>query len=573
MSGSSGYVPNPDDLTQPTSSIPASTAAAEFRALKLKIANLQSLVATWNASDKAANIVLSNANLLALQNDSAVAVMEAVRCTVGKNTGTFYYENTIGNAAGIISVGAACLDEDVEATSGIYLGQTAFSIGYQSDGKIYNNGALVGTYATYTTGDIIGVVFAAASGNVSFYKNNTLIASTAWQASVATRAKYPAIALSTYGDYLLTNFGATNFNYAIPAGASAVYASATNLVQSGRQNILINSSAMVDVRNNHAAIVNIASGAFHCDRWRYFASVANKCNAQSAYLAAVDAANCEGILNVHKYTLNGAYSPGAAEGFYFGQKIEGLGRWNRMGYQNGAASPKSATLLFYARMSKAGTYSGALVNTTGNVSYPFSFTVAAANTLQKFAIQINPCTAAVTWNTQNVEACDLRFNIGSGSSLVGAADGTWQTGQFNGVSGQSLMALGTGGDTYEIIGPEIRPGIWSSGSIPEIPGYEEEKLACGRYYDTFSYQLDGYGAAGQIVGQTLFLPIRPRDFPSNLPNASVTISGNAYVNAGTGTVQFIGTSVQYHAAIRVFCIVTALGAFQHTATITVDAEL
>jgi hypothetical protein len=123
--------------------------------------------ATWNPSDKSADIALSGGNLIAARASGAGSA--GVRATVGKTTsGSF--KVTIDNiGTGGCQVGLANLTFPTNDFGG-----NTNSIGYLHDGRIFFNGASLQTgLASYTTGDQIQCDFDGT--NASFKKNGAAV--------------------------------------------------------------------------------------------------------------------------------------------------------------------------------------------------------------------------------------------------------------------------------------------------------------------------------------------------------------------------------------------------------------
>jgi hypothetical protein len=89
-----------------------------------------------------------------------------------------------------------------------------------ADGKIYLNGSITASYATFTTNDVIGLTYDPSTGSASFYKNNTL------QGSVSTGFTNPVFAIVGDGSSLTVtldaNFGQRPFSYTPPTGFKAL---------------------------------------------------------------------------------------------------------------------------------------------------------------------------------------------------------------------------------------------------------------------------------------------------------------------------------------------------------------
>jgi hypothetical protein len=92
---------------------------------------------------------------------------------------------------------------------------------YRNDGVRWaDNGAQTSGWASYTTGDVIGIAYDASTKTASFYKNNSL------QGTITTAAPgafYFAVAGSNSGDHNYTaNFGQRPFAYTAPSGFKAL---------------------------------------------------------------------------------------------------------------------------------------------------------------------------------------------------------------------------------------------------------------------------------------------------------------------------------------------------------------
>jgi hypothetical protein len=171
---------------------------------------------TWNPLDKSSQVTLTNGNLNAT---STVADWRAVAGTFGMSTGKWYWEVTVTGATyhliGIAKAG-------VNFAS--YVGSDANGWGYYAQSGTYNNGSYINTstFASYTTGDVIGVAFDASAGSLYFYKNGTAQNSgNAAYTGLTSGPYFPATShfSSTSSD---ANFGQRPFAYTPPSGFVAL---------------------------------------------------------------------------------------------------------------------------------------------------------------------------------------------------------------------------------------------------------------------------------------------------------------------------------------------------------------
>jgi hypothetical protein len=92
-----------------------------------------------------------------------------------------------------------------------------------SDGVVTINGSSVGTFSTFTTGDVIGVTFDASNSQVALYKNNTLV-TTQTISNTSNTYIYAALGSDSSGGTMTyaMNFGQQPFTYTPPTGFVAL---------------------------------------------------------------------------------------------------------------------------------------------------------------------------------------------------------------------------------------------------------------------------------------------------------------------------------------------------------------
>ncbi len=181
--------------------------------VRLKTGFVITTYATWNPSDKHADITLSGGNLIATCTTTTVGL---VRSTIGKSAGKWYWEYVVGvNIIGPL-VGIA---NSSEVTSN-FPGNSANSVGYYgSSGQKWVSGSGSAYGATFATGDVIGVALDMDAGTLVFYKNNV---SQGTAATGLSGVQYAAAGQSGANAPTITaNFGASALVYAPPTGFAA----------------------------------------------------------------------------------------------------------------------------------------------------------------------------------------------------------------------------------------------------------------------------------------------------------------------------------------------------------------
>ncbi len=172
--------------------------------------------ATWNPSDKHADITLSGGNLVAT--NSVGGAWRSARSTISKSSGKWYWEctATVFNGADASAYGAV---GNSTASLASYLGSDTNGKMYYSGGSYYYNAAESSTApAPYVQGDVIGVALDADTGNVEFFLNNV---SQGVESSAVTGPYFAGTSIYRLADAVTANFGATALTYSPPSGYNA----------------------------------------------------------------------------------------------------------------------------------------------------------------------------------------------------------------------------------------------------------------------------------------------------------------------------------------------------------------
>jgi len=243
----------------------------------------------------------------------------------------------------------------------------------------------------------------------------------------------------------------------------------------GMKNKIINGACVIDQRNAGASVTP-ATAAYTLDRWQTYVSQSSKFSVQQN---AGSVTPPVGFKNYLGATSLSAYSILSGDYFTIGQPIEGF---NVADLEWGTANAKTITVSFWVRSSLTGTFGGCVTNSAFNRSYPFSYTINAANTWEFETITIAGDTSG-TWLTNNGRGIELDFGIGVGSDNSGTA-GSWQSGWKPSVTGATSV-VGTNGATFYITGVQLEVGATAT-SFDYRP-YGTELALCQRYYAK-SYQ-------------------------------------------------------------------------------------
>ena len=300
--------------------------------------------------------------------------------------------------------------------------------------------------------------------------------------------------------------GATTFNSTVQINGANVSGF------TGFKNRIINPGMVIDQRNNGASL-STASGSnfFTVDRWKTNYSQTSKYTIQQNAGSVTPPAGFTKYLGV---TSSSAYSVLAADFFLIRQPIEGF---NTADFAWGTASAATVTLSFWVRSSLTGTFGGSICNNGDTRSYPFTFTISAANTWELETITI-PGDTSGTWETGSSAGVIVTFGLGVGSTYSGTAN-AWAGSTFYSATGATSV-VGTNGATFYITGVQLERG--SNATSFEFRDYGRELILCQRYYYRRNYDqvsadviavFHAYSTGG-AWGKLIDLPVEMRATPT-----------------------------------------------------------
>lgn len=302
-----------------------------------------------------------------------------------------------------------------------------------------------------------------------------------------------------------------NASAASPAIVLAADGSATANLSSvnggpiaGSRNRIINGDMRIDQRNAGAAVTVNASALFYTvDRW------------------AAGGVTSGGIFTVQRLdgqlpfspsmlrvNVTSAATPSSIQTYNLQQRIEGL---NVSDLAFGTSAARSVTLSFKVKSTLTGTFSGALQNGAQNRSYPFTFSIPAANTATSISVTI-PGDTSGTWAADNSTGMIVLFDLGGGSSTRGTA-GAWSGSGLFGVTG-AVSLISTVSSTLDISEVQLEPGTVATPF--ERRSYGQGLALCQRYFQkvgTYARQTGGAGSATSVfIG--IPTPVTMRATPS-----------------------------------------------------------
>jgi hypothetical protein len=239
------------------------------------------------------------------------------------------------------------------------------------------------------------------------------------------------------------------------------------------RNRIINGAMVIDQRNAGAS-VSASAGGYTLDRWLIEISQVNKFTYQQNAGSVTPPAGFSNYLGI---TSSSAYSVVSSDYFVVEQRIEGF---NTADLDFGKATAKTITISFWVRSSLTGTFGGAIGNSAGNRSYPFTYTISAANTWEQKSVTIAGDTTGTWIGATNGIGLIIYFGLGVGSTYEGTA-GAW-AGALDFSATGATSVVGTSGATWYVTGVQLEVGTQATSF--EYRQYQQELALCQRYYFT-----------------------------------------------------------------------------------------
>jgi hypothetical protein len=309
--------------------------------------------------------------------------------------------------------------------------------------------------------------------------------------------------------------------------AAATLSSVNGGPLSGTRNRIINGDMRIDQRNAGASVTLGSGTVYTVDRFAVQSGAASKLAAQQNAGSVTPPA---GFTNYLGLTSQSAYSVGAGEIFALRQYIEGF---NVADLGWGAAGARTVTLSFWVRSSLTGTFGGS-VNNNSNRSYPFTYTISAANTWEQKSITIAGDTSG-TWATGNTTGFLLELGLGVGSTYSGTA-GAW-TGSYLSSATGATSVVATNGATFYITGVQLEAG--SVATPFERRSYGQELALCQRYFQSATVGIVSAGYGGSYFA----FPVTMRATPTVTGTGNAGYGNSALTSYGIQQYQTTGSSV------------------------------
>jgi hypothetical protein len=289
------------------------------------------------------------------------------------------------------------------------------------------------------------------------------------------------------------------------------------------RNRIINGGMVIDQRNAGASITNPGNNVYVVDRWQV----------NTGFTGSVGQ-NLGGVTPPAGYSNYLGMSVGSAgqsaSNYSFRQWIEGF---NSADLLWGTANAKPITISFWVRSSLTGQFGIALQNEAGNRSYPFGYTISAANTWQQVTVTVPGDTTGTWTGSTNQYGLQLILSHGAATARQGTS-GAWAAADYRSVTGQ-VDLITTNGATFYATGVQLEVGTTPTPFERRPIGFELS--LCQRYYCELGRQIVGRAESGTITTMVAGFPVKMR------ANPTVTVITSALAIAVPGLTSSAVSSV------------------------------
>jgi hypothetical protein len=286
----------------------------------------------------------------------------------------------------------------------------------------------------------------------------------------------------------------------------------------GFKNRIINGAMVIDQRNNGAATTTHVS--YPVDRWCII-----KDTSSGSFTIQQSSTAPAGFAKSLVFTVGTAYTPSSGENNFLKHLIEG---YNVSDLNWGTANAATVTLSFWVRSSLTGTFGGSVRNGGSDRSYPFSYSISAANAFEYKSITI-PGDTSGTWNITNGNGVEISWGLSVGSSYSGTANAWVGSNKISTTGATNLTS--TAGATFYITGVQFEKG--STATSFDWRPHSHELMLCQRYFSksfptsvvpayntesgTAIYAFGGRMQVADVMGlrtQQIFHPVPMRTAPT-----------------------------------------------------------
>ena len=295
-----------------------------------------------------------------------------------------------------------------------------------------------------------------------------------------------------------------------------------------RKNFIINGNFDIWQRGTSVAQTADESSNYQADRFKFgYNSTARSTYARSTDVPTYAESGLESNYSVHIDVTTADTSLTAGVYYTLETSLEG--------YNFAQLKENNATLSFWVKATKTGTYCIAFRNTGNARSYVTEYTVNASDTWEKKIINVAFNESTGTWNTTNGLGVGIIWTVASGTTFHTTAD-AWQTGNYIATSNQ-VNGVDSTANNFRLAQIQLEQGTVATDF--EKRHFNDEFALCQRYYQKSYDYADAPGSAtgagarnGRMNGTFTACQDLSGEFPVRMRSTpSVT-----WYASGTGTV-------------------------------------
>ena len=284
------------------------------------------------------------------------------------------------------------------------------------------------------------------------------------------------------------------------------------------RNILINGAMQVSQRGT-SATATTANGYNVCDRWHQSMS------SSGTFTLSQSSTAPSGFANSFKFDCTAADS--SPSNIIFAQRVEGQ---NLQMLKKGTSDALSATLSFYIRSNKTGTYQVNMYDTDNTRIIGKTYTIDSADTWEYKTLTFAGDTSGA-FADDNGGSLELEWWFAAGSSYnSGAVPTAWEAKSDGDRAAGLTVNLGdTVGNTLFITGVQLEVG--EQATPFEHRSYSDEWERCKRYYQEMG-EITGMVHNSYTASESYAFVQYEKEMRAN-PTITIASTGNAsFLQAG-----------------------------------------
>jgi hypothetical protein len=303
----------------------------------------------------------------------------------------------------------------------------------------------------------------------------------------------------------------------------------SNVINKGanlQPNLIINGDMAVSQRGNSTGVTGV--GYYGPDRYRFTVGSAGA----GTFSIDQDSNAPEGFASSFKLSCTTAdASPNSTDAVFIAQRLEGQ---NLQAFKKGNAGALSATLSFYVKSNKTGTYQVNFYDLDNTRIIGSSYTINAADTWEYKTITYSPDTTGSFTNDNNLSA-QIEWALVAGTSYnSGAVPTDWEAAtNADRAAALNVNIADSTSNYWQLTGVSLVVGDSAPVTHP-YESYAENLERCNRYYYSLK-AIASYSNFLQAAWRTTSQARGIIPFPVTMRASPSLSTTGAFVSLGNGT--------------------------------------